>query len=64
MMCRAGSFQDEEEPREGSPQTGQQRQVKERDLTVSQIQQAYQNLMLDRAKAQNMILTWDTAWTK
>jgi hypothetical protein len=31
--------------------------VKERDLTVSQIQQAYQNLLLDRAKAQNMILS-------
>jgi hypothetical protein len=31
--------------------------AKERDLTVSQIQQAYQNLLLDRAKAQNMILT-------
>jgi hypothetical protein len=30
--------------------------VKERDLTVSQVQQAYQNLLLDRAKAQNMIL--------
>jgi len=31
--------------------------AKERDLTVSQIQQAYQNQLLDRAKAQNMILT-------
>jgi len=30
--------------------------VKERDLTVSQVQQAYQNLLMDRAHAQNMIL--------
>jgi len=30
---------------------------KERDLTVSQIQQAYQNLLMDRAHAQNQILT-------
>lgn len=31
--------------------------VKERDLTVSQIQQAFQNLLTDRAHAQNMILS-------
>jgi hypothetical protein len=31
--------------------------VKERDLTVSQIQQAYQNNLLDRAHAQNNILS-------
>lgn len=30
--------------------------VKERDLTVSQVQQAYQNSLQDRAHAQNMIL--------
>lgn len=31
--------------------------TKERDLTVSQLQQAYQNNMMDRAHAQNSILT-------
>jgi hypothetical protein len=30
--------------------------VKERDLTVSQVQAAYQNALMDRARAQNMIL--------
>lgn len=31
--------------------------TKERDLTVSQVQQAYQNQLMDRAHAQNSILT-------
>jgi hypothetical protein len=31
--------------------------AKERDLTVSQLQSAYQNLLLDRAAAQNSIIT-------
>ena len=31
--------------------------AKERDLTVSQIQQGYQNLLMDRAHAQNAMLT-------
>jgi hypothetical protein len=31
--------------------------AKERDLTVSQIQQVYQNLLMDRAHAQNAMLT-------
>ena len=31
--------------------------AKERDLTVSQLQQAYQNLLMDRAHAQNAMLT-------
>lgn len=30
--------------------------VRERDLTVSQVQQAYQNMLMDRARAQNMII--------
>jgi hypothetical protein len=34
----------------------------ERDLTVSQIQQGYQNLLMDRGTAQNQIITLGYSW--